>query len=126
MDGLITKTMHEHYLKAYIQMIFLLMLVKEDMYGFQLTRAIKNKSGGLLDIKEGSLYAPLYRLIDNGYISEKKVRMGGKRRVVSYYHIEEEGYKYLDYLLESDAALKKAIDNIKEYSEYVPGSHTST
>ena len=119
MDKTVVKNIQENYRRIYIEMLFLLLLTKEDMYGFQLNNELNKLSGGVFDIKQGSLYAPIYRLIDNGYISEKKVTRG-KRRVLSYYHIEPEGYKYLNYLLETENTVLNAIDAVKSAVNYTP------
>lgn len=54
------------------------------------------------------MYPVLYRLMDNGYISDKKVLVG-KRLTRVYYHIEPEGKKYLQDLYEE---YLQTIDNI--------------
>lgn len=54
------------------------------------------------------MYPVLYRLMDNGYISDKKVLVG-KRLTRVYYHIEPEGKKYLQDLYKD---YLQTIDNI--------------
>ena len=117
MSDLNTKNMQENFRRVYIELLFLLLLTKEDMYGFQLTNELKSISNGFFDFKQGSLYAPLYRLIDNGYISEKKVQRG-KRQLFSYYHIETKGYEYLDSLLEEEKKTLDAISAVKNIINY--------
>jgi PadR family transcriptional regulator PadR len=84
--------------KATIEMILLKLLDESDMYGYQLTQEVKKRSSGIYTILEGSMYPILYRLCDNGYISdyEKKV---GRRQVRVYYHLEEDGRNYLNHIL---------------------------
>ena len=48
-------------------MLILKALCEEDLYGYQMEDIINNKSGGKINIKEGSLYGPLYRLIEKLY-----------------------------------------------------------
>ena len=54
-------------------MLILKMLSQEDMYGYQMINEMNIRGKGLINIKEGSLYGPLYRLIAKNYISENKV-----------------------------------------------------
>ena len=68
------------------------------MYGYQLTQLISERSDGILNIPEGSLYPTLYRLLEKGYISDSK-RQVGKRLVRVYYHLEPSGNEYLTLLL---------------------------
>lgn len=85
--------------KASIEMILLKLLSESDKYGYQLSQDFKKRSAGLYTIMEGSMYPILYRLTDQHYIScyDKKV---GKRQVRVYYHLEEEGRKYFNQLLD--------------------------
>ena len=69
------------------EMLILRMLSGEDMYGYQMINEMNIREKGLIDIKEGALYGPLYRLIDKNYISENKVLVR-KRRTRVYYHLE--------------------------------------
>ena len=117
MSDLNIKNMQENFRRVYIELLFLLLLTKEDMYGFQLTNELKSISNGFFDFKQGSLYAPLYRLIDNGYITEKKVQRG-KRQLLSYYHIEPKGYEYLNSLLDEENTTLNAVSNVKKIINY--------
>lgn len=54
------------------------------------------------------MYPVLYRLLDNGYISDQKVLVG-KKLTRGYYHIEPKGKKYLQ---EIHTEYLQTIDNI--------------
>ena len=84
----------ENLKRGILEMLILKILMHEDMYGYQMASIINEKSEDKINIKEGSLYGPLYRMIDKGYISERKVLVG-KRRTRIYYHIESNGVDYL-------------------------------
>lgn len=75
-------------------MLILSILLHGDLYGYQITSAIKKLSDGIIDIKEGSLYPSLYKMLDNGYITSKEEIVNRKIRV--YYHIEDKGKEYLN------------------------------
>ena len=78
-----------------------------------------DRSGGLYRILESSLYPSLYRLVEKGMISDHSEKVG-KRRVRVYYHLEEQGRKYLEdlkheYILHTAGVLKiLQVDNIEE------------
>lgn len=84
----------ENFKRGILDMLILRMLSNEDMYGYQMAAAINEKSGDKINISIGSLYGPLYRMIDKGYISERK-ELVGKRRTRVYYHIEQPGIDFL-------------------------------
>ena len=89
----------ENLKRGILEMLILKMLTQEDMYGYQMASIVNEKSEDKINVKEGSLYGPLYRMIDKGYISERKVLVG-KRRTRVYYHIEPAGVEYLNILIE--------------------------
>ncbi len=84
--------------KGTAEMLILHMLHKEDLYGYQITQAFKEKSDGKYFILEGSLYNILFRLSENGYISGYIKQVGVKRKR-RYYHLEEKGRLYYLQLL---------------------------
>jgi DNA-binding PadR family transcriptional regulator len=65
------------------------------MYGYQIKQSIFLFSDEKIEIKEGSLYGPLYRLEKKGMITSKKILVGAKRFRV-YYHITELGLDFLN------------------------------
>ena len=92
-------------------MLILRMLSDEDMYGYQMINEMNMRGKGLIDIKEGSLYGPLYRLIDKNYISENKVLVG-KRRTRVYYHLEPLGVEYLNTIVDVYSKITEAVNLI--------------
>ena len=96
-----------------MEMILLKVLEKQDCYGYQITQIIKKASNGNINLAEGTMYPILYRLLDNGYITDEK-KLVGKRLTRVYYHIEPEGLDYLKELSEEYYRIKNSIDNIME------------
>lgn len=78
-----------------VDILILQLLSTEDMYGYQIKQEISQRSGGTISIKEGSLYGPLYRMLEKDFISIRK-EFVGKKRFRNYYHLEEAGKQYLD------------------------------
>ena len=79
-------------------LVILALLKKEDMYGYQLVQEIQHSSGGRIVTQEGSLYPVLYKLLDQGLISDRKVQVG-KRMTRIYYHLEPAGERKLQELI---------------------------
>lgn len=97
--------------KGSLEMLILKLLSIQDCYGYQLTQILKKKSGGLINIQSGSLYPTLYKLLDNGYISEYTVKCG-KRQERIYYHLESDGEVYLSEQINAYFKTTEAIMNI--------------
>ena len=94
--------------RASLEMLILRLLSEEDMYGYQLKTEITERSCGCIALTEGVLYPPLYRMIQKGYISERKETVC-KRRVRVYYHLEEAGKEYLNILIEEYEKYSKGV-----------------
>ena len=83
--------------RGVMSLVILGLLKREDMYGYQLVQETARLSEGKLTTQEGSLYPVLYRLQEEGLISDKRVQVG-KRMTRIYYHLEEAGAQRLDEL----------------------------
>ena len=101
--------------RGIMSMVVLALLKREDMYGYQLVKNIEMLSEGRITTQEGSLYPVLYKLADQGLISEKKVQVG-KRMTRVYYHLEPEGEKKLNELVREYTELSHGVFQIIEGS----------
>lgn len=84
----------ENFKVGLLDLLILKLLSKEDMYGYQIRQEIFALSNEVIEIKEGSLYGPFYRLEKKEFITSNKVLVGAKRFRV-YYHITDLGREYL-------------------------------
>lgn len=84
--------------RGIMSLVILSLLKKEDMYGYQLVQNTNQISGNRIQTQEGSLYPVLYKLLDQGFISDKKVLVG-KRMTRIYYHLEPAGEARLQELI---------------------------
>lgn len=98
-DGTAMKdTGQNNYRRGVMSLVLLSLLKREDMYGYQLVQETERSSGGRLTTQEGSLYPVLYRLLEQGLISDRKVLVG-KRMTRVYYHLEPAGEEKLRELI---------------------------
>jgi PadR family transcriptional regulator PadR len=82
--------LRDNFKKGTVEMMLLQLLSESDMYGYQLSQTISARSGGAIEVPEGSMYPTLYRLMDSGYISDRREQVG-RRQTRVYYHIEPPG-----------------------------------
>lgn len=106
----------ENLKKGTTELLLLLLLSEADMYGYQLTQEIGARSNQLFILKEGSMYPILYRLMEKGYISDRKEKVG-VRRIRVYYHLEAKGYTYLELLKTEYEAIHQGICRIMQSVE---------
>ena len=94
--------------RGVLSLVILALLKKEDMYGYQLVQETINFSGGRIVTQEGSLYPVLYKLQEQGLISDHKVQVG-KRMTRIYYHLEPAGEARLAELLREYEEVTKGV-----------------
>ena len=107
-DEKLISDIEENMKRGILEMLILKALCKQDLYGYEMASFINEQSDGLINIKEGSLYGPLYRLIDRKCVSENRVLVG-KRRTRIYFHLEQAGKDYLDKLMETYFRMNEGI-----------------
>jgi Predicted transcriptional regulators len=105
-----------NFRRGSVELLILHLLKTKDCYGYELSLTIKKLSDGILDIPVGSLYPALYKLIDNGYITDYK-KQSGKRLTHVYYHMEESGIERLNILLDDYFATNKGIQSVLNFDE---------
>lgn len=76
--------------KGSTEMLILVLLSTEPMYGYQISQELAQRSDGYFDIKEGLLYPTLHRMQKEGLLtSEWQQAHTGRRR--KYYAITADG-----------------------------------
>lgn len=97
--------------RGVMSLVILSLLKREDMYGYQLVQETNLSSGGMITTQEGSLYPVLYKLLDQGYISDRRVQVG-KRMTRIYYHLESAGEERLQELIQEYEAVTQGVFRI--------------
>ena len=97
------------FIRGHIDTMILSLLTEKDMYGYDISKVIKQRSNGY-EIKETTLYSSLRRLEKSGVIESyySTITHGGSKR--RYYHITNKGkQRYIDYCTEWEKT-KKIVD----------------
>lgn len=82
--------------KGVLEMLVLRLLSEGEKYGYQLISELKEKSGGMFLLKEGTLYPILYRMEDDGLVISRWSEPKGKEVSKKYYRLAQEGQDTLD------------------------------
>jgi len=80
--------------KGSVQLCILSLLDEDRKYGFQMIRELKERSGGYLVLKDGTLYPALHRMEKKGFIKSEWVVEDDKPR--RYYVITPAGQTALE------------------------------
>lgn len=78
------------------------------MYGYEMTRAVKERSQDKMQITEAALYPALHKLVEEGLLSTHTEMVDGRMR--KYYALTKKGKKETDAKVE---ALKAAIESLQ-------------
>ncbi|MDU7109851.1 MAG: helix-turn-helix transcriptional regulator [Clostridium perfringens] len=101
--------MDREILKGSLEIILLSLLKNNVMYGYEISKTIKNLSEDALIIEEGTLYPALKRLEEKGLIKHYFVEFENSKKKRKYYEITEEGKRELDLKLKDFSLIEKLI-----------------
>lgn len=77
--------------KGVLEMLVLKLICKKPTYGYELLLRLKDQSGGLFTLKEGTLYPILYRLEDEKWIAAKWSQGEGRTAPKKIYEATDAG-----------------------------------
>jgi len=80
--------------KGSAELLILSLVEARPRHGYELSRLIESRSGGVLTFRVASLYPLLYRLEKRGWIAGRWVEKPGQRRR-RYYRLTPNGAKVL-------------------------------
>ena len=98
-------------IRGHTDTIILAHLLKKDSYGYEINKAIQQKTGGMFELKEATLYTAFRRLEQSGAIVSYwgDETTGARRR---YYAVTQEGRVMYDRLKEEWNQAKALIDQL--------------
>jgi PadR family transcriptional regulator, regulatory protein PadR len=115
-----TLEIRKEWLKGYIDVIILSLLVDKDLYGYEMTKKMKEVSENKFILKDGTLYPALKRLetkkLITGYWSDSE---GAARR--KYYRITENGLKEFRSSQEEWLVIKSILISFLEVDDNAKG-----
>ena len=93
-----------------MEMLVLLVLKKQECYGYEIANYMKEQTDGIIDMNLGTLYPVLYRLVNDGCITGTDRIEGLRMRV--YYHLEPKGEEVLKTLCDKYQSWVSAIKKL--------------
>ena len=74
--------MNPEQLKGHLDPLILAVLERSPAHGYAIIEALRDRSGGVFDLPEGTIYPALHRLEHAGAISSQREVVGGRQRRV--------------------------------------------
>ena len=99
-------------LKGTLPALILDVVAREPNHGYRIAQHIKEKSDGVLDFKEGTLYPALHKLEREGLVRSYEGAEGGRSR--RYYRITEDGRRVLAKEREEWQRVSRSVSMILE------------
>lgn len=84
------------------------LLLKGEMYGYEIVEALEQKSAGVFELGQSTLYPMLYNLESKGLV-DSTTKPGPNGRERRYYRLTDAGKKQLDRDRQQWAALVKGM-----------------
>jgi transcriptional regulator len=103
--------LHQELKKGTTPLLILALLEVEPRHGYELSKLIEAKSGGVVKIYPASLYPLLYQLEQKRWIAGHWVERAGERRR-RFYELTKEGKRQLDAQRRGFAQFVRAVSTI--------------
>lgn len=92
-------------------LLILSILEKGDYYPYDITKSIKLFSYDMLTISQNTIYTAIYKLEEEGLISDY-TKLVGKKGTRIYYHLEPAGKEYLEKISANYQTVAKGVETI--------------
>jgi len=103
-----------YFINGIPEMLVLRLLSQQEMYGYQLVSAIRDRSAETFHFGEGCLYPILHRLDGMGHLTSRREVVDGRPRY--YYKTSGKGRKYLNQLTQEWTQVVRGTQAILEES----------
>jgi PadR family transcriptional regulator, regulatory protein PadR len=92
------------------ELLILKLLQQEEMYGYEIIQAIRNRTDAVITVGEGVVYPVLHGLEVDGALKSRRKTVNGRRRI--YYSVTAAGSHRLADLSEGWSNLAAAIQKM--------------
>ena len=105
-------------MKGSIDILLLSLVNQRDMYGYEMVKTLKELSGDLYEMSEGTLYPALKRLENKGWLRSywQSSETAGRRK---YYQITKDGKRALGKKLKNWRQINQLINVCSEGASWI-------
>ncbi len=100
------------------ELLILQLLRTQEMYGYEIVQAIRDRSGGAISFGEGVVYPVLHALEESGALQSRRKTVSGRSRI--YYAVTANGQRHRAGLADHWTKLASAIQTVLTGASHVP------
>jgi PadR family transcriptional regulator PadR len=98
------------------ELLILRLLEQEEMYGYEIVQAIRNRTDAVIAVGEGVVYPVLHGLESSGALRSRRKTVSGRSRI--YYSVTAAGVRRLAELSATWSNLTTAIQKVLTGAQY--------
>ena len=99
-----------NFMNGVPELLILRLLEEQEMYGYEIVQAIRERTGAVVAVGEGVVYPVLHGLEHDGALKSRTRNVGGRRRI--YYSVTAKGSRRLASLADGWSNLTAAIQTV--------------
>ena len=99
------------------ELLVLRHLSREQMYGYELVRAIRRSTEDIISLREGVIYPTLHALEREGALASRTIKVEARPRV--YYRITAKGRRRLEHVCTDWSRITTAVAGALRATDYV-------
>lgn len=108
----------KNYLQGVPELLILRLVADTEMYGYQIVKGIKTRSGDMLEYGEGVIYPLLHSMQKRRLLAIRRAKVNGRPRI--YYRLTDKGRTVLEEKIfewnRITAAVKSILDGNPDVS----------
>lgn len=112
-----------NFMNGVPELLILRLLQQEEMYGYEIVQAIRERTDAVVAIGEGVVYPVLHALESDGSLKSRRRTVNGRSRI--YYSVSAKGTRRLAQLSRTWTTLATAIQKVVaggHYAEAIAGA----
>jgi len=103
-------TTNPSFMNGVPELLILRLLQQEEMYGYEIVQAIRDRTGAVIEVGEGVVYPVLHGLEGDGALRSRRRAVKGRSRI--YYSVTAAGARRLAELSGTWSNLAGAIQSV--------------
>ena len=102
-------------LQGTLEMLALTILAQEPLHGWGLSLRLREVSGDVFDVNQGSLYPALQRMLRRGWL-RSEWRASEHNRRARYYEVTREGHRQLERQVAEWERSSRAVNRVLHFA----------